>query len=183
MGALAKLLGWLESLNSALLYAGRSLAWICVAIMVVSILIQVFFRYVLNNALPWPEEVARALMMWMTAFAAPSAYRWGGFVSIDMFRDALPGVLRRVVVLALLVIALAVLAQLVDLSFSFYERGFRTRMATIDLPRAYIYLSLPVCFVLMILVSVELVLREICRILGGDERFPDPRQPFETVAE
>ncbi len=39
--------------------------------MVVCILIQVFFRYVLNNALPWPDEAARFLMLWMTGFIAP----------------------------------------------------------------------------------------------------------------
>ena len=51
--------------------------------MVIVILVQVFFRYVLNNALPWPDEVARFLMLWMTGLIAPSAYRWGGFVSIE----------------------------------------------------------------------------------------------------
>ena len=58
--------------------------------MVLVILIQVFFRYALNNALPWPDEFARFLMLWMTGFIAPSAYRWGGFVSIDMLKDLLP---------------------------------------------------------------------------------------------
>jgi len=33
--------------------------------MVIVILLQVFFRYVLNNALPWPDELARFLMLWM----------------------------------------------------------------------------------------------------------------------
>ncbi|MDA9735148.1 TRAP transporter small permease subunit, partial [SAR116 cluster bacterium] len=57
-----------------MLKIGRNLAWIAIFLMVIVILLQVFFRYVLNNALPWPDELARFLMLWMTGFIAPSAY-------------------------------------------------------------------------------------------------------------
>ena len=70
--------------NTLILRAGRLLAWMALALMVAVILTQVFCRYVLNNALPWPDEAARFLMLWMTGLMAPSAYRWGGFVSIGM---------------------------------------------------------------------------------------------------
>ena len=73
----------LEKINTFFLRIGRQFAWIAILLMVIVILVQVFFRYVLNNALPWPDEVARFLMLWMTGLIAPSAYRWGGFVSIE----------------------------------------------------------------------------------------------------
>ena len=73
--------------NSSLLWVGRQLAWVALALMVTVILAQVFFRYVLNNALPWPDEAARFLMLWMTALIAPAAFRTGGFVSITMLAD------------------------------------------------------------------------------------------------
>ena len=69
------LLNILQYLNTFFLRIGRQLAWIAILLMVMVILLQVFFRYVLNNALPWPDEVARFLMLWMTALIAPSAYR------------------------------------------------------------------------------------------------------------
>ncbi len=75
---LLKIYNILEYLNSFMLKIGRNLAWIAIFLMVIVILLQVFFRYVLNNALPWPDELARFLMLWMTGFIAPSAYRWGG---------------------------------------------------------------------------------------------------------
>ena len=77
---------FLQNINTFFLRIGRQIAWIAILLMVIVIIIQVFFRYVLNNALPWPDEVARFLMLWMTGLIAPSAYRWGGFVSIDMLQ-------------------------------------------------------------------------------------------------
>ena len=78
------LLKSLSLLNTFILRIGRHLAWIAIGLMVVIILVQVLFRYGLNSALPWPDEAARFLMLWMTGLIAPSAYRWGGFVSIEM---------------------------------------------------------------------------------------------------
>ena len=60
---LLSVLAPLEWLNRRLMPAGSVLAAILLALMVVIILAQVFFRYVLNAALPWPEEAARFLML------------------------------------------------------------------------------------------------------------------------
>ena len=76
--------------NTQVLRLGRHLAWMALALMVVVILTQVFFRYLLNNALAWPDEAARFLMLWMAGLMAPSAMRWSGFVAIDMLPTALP---------------------------------------------------------------------------------------------
>jgi len=72
----------ISAVNTALLRFARNATWIAQALMVLVILLQVFFRYVLNNALAWPDEAARFLMLWMTGLAAPSAFCWGGFVAI-----------------------------------------------------------------------------------------------------
>ena len=81
------LLKGLVGLNTVLLKIGRQLAWIAIGLMVIIILIQVFFRYGLNSALPWPDEAARFLMLWMTGFIAPSAYRWGDLFLLKCYFD------------------------------------------------------------------------------------------------
>jgi flavin reductase (DIM6/NTAB) family NADH-FMN oxidoreductase RutF len=70
--------------------AGPWLGALCMGLMVVIILTQVFFRYVLGNALAWPEEASRFLMLWMTGLMAAPRYRRGGFVAIDMLVRLLP---------------------------------------------------------------------------------------------
>ena len=114
---------FLEKINTFFLRIGRQFAWIAIFLMVVVIMIQVFFRYVLNNALPWPDEVARFLMLWMTGLIAPSAYRWGGFVSIDMLERFLPKIISTLLTLFLLIISLFVLIIGLELGLKHINAG------------------------------------------------------------
>ncbi|MGR3494927.1 TRAP transporter small permease [Citreimonas sp.] len=115
MVLLLALLRPVQGVNDVLLRAGKGLATAAIGLMVLCILLQVFFRYALNNALPWPEEAARFLMLWMTGLIAPAAYRRGGFVAIDMLQAALPGRAAHLLGLVLLAISGGVLVVAVQL--------------------------------------------------------------------
>ncbi len=164
----------LSATNSALLRIGRAIGAFFVALMVVAILVQVFFRYGLNNALPWPDEAARFCMLWMTGLMAPTALRNGGFVAIDSIQNVLPTVVGRGLNLVLLSLSLAVI--LVALSIGWEEvTGFGGRFKTASLylptswqfdswfrlPRSTMMASLLVGFALMALVNIELILRAL----------------------
>lgn len=161
MKALQRISTFIETLNTWLMRIGGHIAWVCVGLMVAVILLQVFFRYVLNAALPWPEEVARALMIWMMALVAAQAYRNQMFVAIEMLPDALPLKLGQILRLILLVMAAVVLWYLFVMGLEFFQRGFRTRAASFHLPRAWIYLAMPVCFGTMLLANIELILKNL----------------------
>lgn len=171
MSILQKVVYCLAKLNETIGFVGRNIAWVLVTAMISIILLQVFFRYVLNGALPWPEEAARALMIWMMAVVAGEAYRKGSFVAIDMLLYALPERASRILKLLLLICAGVVLFKLVTLGIDFFERGFRSRAASIHISRAWIYLAMPVCFFTMLLANVELCLREIGCLFGDKKDF------------
>ena len=101
MAVLNGLLRPVEMWNDHILPVGRWISIVAIALMVLAILIQVFFRYVLNNALPWPDEAARFMMLWLTGLMAPLAFRRGGFVAIDMVVAALPLKIGQIVTLLL----------------------------------------------------------------------------------
>ena len=163
----------LENINTFILRIGRQLAWIAILLMVIVIIIQVFFRYVLNNALPWPDEVARFLMLWMTGLIAPSAYRWGGFVSIDMLERFLPKILSSLLIFTILLISLIVLLIGFEMGLKHINAGWIFSSSSIKIPYsliggkteamklAWMYMSLPVGIFLLILVNFELLLRNI----------------------
>ncbi|WP_198158402.1 TRAP transporter small permease [Enterovibrio coralii] len=161
MAVLKSSVSFLSSLNDWIGRIGASIAWVLVALMVASILLQVVCRYVFNAALPWPEEVARGLMIWMMALVAGSAYRKGMFVSIDMIYNYLPPTIGKAIKILLLLLAFAVLVQLFVIALEFFDRGFRTRAASFPLKRAWIYLAMPVCFGTMLLANIELFLKAI----------------------
>jgi TRAP-type C4-dicarboxylate transport system permease small subunit len=167
---------FLENINTFILRIGRQLAWIAILLMVIVIIIQVFFRYVLNNALPWPDEVARFLMLWMTGLIAPSAYRWGGFVSIDMLERFLPKILANLLIFIILLISLAVLFIGFEMGLKHINAGWIFSSSSIKIPfsliggkteamkLAWMYMSLPIGIFLLILVNIELILRNILSI-------------------
>ena len=51
------------------------------------VLIQVFFRFVLNNALPWPEEISRYLMIWMTFLGSGIACKYEEHIGVNFIRN------------------------------------------------------------------------------------------------
>ena len=184
------LLKGLVGFITIILKLGRQLAWIAIGLMVVIILIQVYFRYVLNSALPWPDEAARFLMLWMTGFIAPSAYRWGGFVSIEMLFRMLPSRMVKIVTLMLLMISLLVLVVGLQFGLKHVESGWLFSSSSLKWPLhligmeairvklAWMYMSLPVGLAMMTLVNVELIIKNFLWLWNPDLELPtDPDQP------
>ena len=196
MGALLMALKPLSVVNEQVLRLGRAIGIVAVGLMVVAILIQVFFRYVLNNALPWPDEAARFCMLWMTGLMAPTAMRRGGFVSIDMFLRMLPGRIGALLSLVLLLLSLLVLVIAVQIGWS-EVTGFGGKFATASLyvpldlsfsewlrvPRSWMMASLLVGVVLLVSVNVELIMRSVISLLGGGDQLPAIPEAAEVGAE
>ena len=185
MSVLFGLLWPLERFNTVVLAIGKVIAIVALAVMVSLILGQVFFRYVLNDAPNWTEEGARFGMLWMTGLMAPLAYRMGGFVSIDMVERALPRMASAILTLLLLSIALWVLIIA-------WDRGLNNHVDTISgrgcssslrwpfgfeigkcgnrFQNNYQYASLWVGVNLLILVNIELLIRQVIKLLGQGDR-------------
>ncbi|QUS35675.1 TRAP transporter small permease [Falsirhodobacter algicola] len=185
MTALIALARAVAALNALLLSAGRILGAACMGIMVIVILVQVFFRYVLGSALAWPDETSRFLMLWLTGIMAPTAFRRGGFVAIGMVQSLMPRLMGQIVTLVLLVVSALVLW--VGLQIGWAEvTGFSGRFATVSMsiptsidfstwmkvPRAWMMASLAVGATMLFVVNLELILRTLIAMAGGSERLP-----------
>jgi TRAP-type C4-dicarboxylate transport system permease small subunit len=197
MALLHGLLWPIQFWNDTVLRAGRAIAIVAIAAMVVAILIQVFFRYFLGNALSWPDEFARFCMLWMTGFMAPLAYRRGGFVAIDMAVEMMPKRVAAVLSLFLLLLSGLVLGTAAVIGWA-EVTGFGGQFTTDSLylptsltfdewfrvPRSWTMSSLFVGMVLLFIVNLELILRSLITLLGGAEGLkPIAAPPEELQAE
>lgn len=63
---------------------------ILLAIMCTFTVAQIFFRYILNSALTWPEELNVFLMAWITFVGSSIAIKENEHIGISMFVDMLP---------------------------------------------------------------------------------------------
>jgi TRAP-type C4-dicarboxylate transport system permease small subunit len=197
----------LIAVNSAVLRVGRTIAWILIGLMTCVILYQVFMRYALNAAPNWTEELARFMMLWMTGLIAPSAYRWGGFVAIDMISRALPRVLAKALTVILFLLGTLVLMKAVQLGVNHVKGGCLFNSSTLRVPfdlkiwpctdlaewngwgntrlkLSYMYTSLFVGVILLLSVNIELILRTIVGMVSPETKLPqDPEMGAVQGAE
>jgi TRAP-type transport system small permease protein len=186
LGVLLGLTNGLGAVNAALLALGRWLGAICLGLMVVVILVQVFFRYVIGLALPWPEEASRFLMLWSTALMAPTAFRRGGFVAIDMVVRLLPRAVATGLSVFLMATTILVLwialgigwSEVAGIGGRFEMDALRVPVA-IDLsvwakvPKSAMMASLLVGIALLLLVAIELAMRNIFVLIQGPDGLAD----------
>ncbi|QLF68731.1 TRAP transporter small permease [Peteryoungia desertarenae] len=183
MNLLTGLTNLIGRINAAVLLVGVWLGAACLGVMLVFILIQVFFRYVIGQALPWSEEGARFLMLWMTGLMVPTAFRQGGFVAIDMILDLMPRLLAALVNLTFLLLTATLLYFGMRIGWNEVNGlGGRFAMSAIavptsldlstwmKVPRGWMMSSLAVGVTLMFVVSIELILRAVVGILGQKDR-------------
>lgn len=155
--------------NHVIAVAARSIAALLLVIMTVVVLMQVVFRYGLNNSLSWTEELAKILMVWMAFLVAPWALRQGVNVSIDMFVDALPRRLRLGLQCLLYLLILWIIAVFFMESLDFWQRGAAITAATMPVKMIYFYSVVPFGFAALFLVGIELTLRSFMTFIHPDE--------------
>ena len=147
--------------NAFVAEKGVLVASVFLLAMVVIVLAQVFFRYVLNDSLVWAEELAKAMMVWSAFLVAPQAMRTGANVSIEMLSDALPVRVRLFVKLIISAATLWVLTIFFQESMGLWQRGQAVTAASIPVQMSTFYTIVPVGFAALILVAIELILHDI----------------------
>ena len=166
---LLKALQTLAKINYWLSHLAKNLAGIMLALMVVLILSQVFFRYVLNDSLPWTEELAKYMMVWVACLVAPWAYRENLNVSIQMFADALPLKLRQLSELLISVLVILISGIFFLESIDFWQGGLNIYASSIPLKLAYFYACTPFAFGALCLVGIERFFEQLYYFVQGTE--------------
>src|SRR3954469_6691952 len=110
----------------------------------VLVLLQVFFRYVLNESLFWAEELVRGAMLWgiMLSTARVGAPR--GHIRVEVLELMLPPRGRRVVIWLANALTLAFSLILLWAGLQFVERTWMQQSPVLDVPKWTVYLAIPV---------------------------------------
>ena len=138
------------------------------------ILVQVFFRYVLNNSFSWSEELAKILMVWSAFLVAPWAYRMGANASIEIFMDAFPKWFRQLMRLFMNLLVVWIIILFFSEAVSFWLRGFTIESASMPVTMGWFYTVVPLGFLGLISVGVEWVLRDFLSLI-------DPEVDYQSL--
>ena len=137
-------------------------------------LAQVFFRYVLNSSLQWSEELAVWGMVWMVFIGSVLLMRRSEHISITTLARIAPLTVRPFLVIFNKAAALVFLVIIGYYGFEVFGGTFHARSPSIGLSTRWIKLAIPVGAVLMAVVAVYAIVDDVRRLVLRD---------FESFAE
>lgn len=143
VNAIQRISNWLDKIFGIV-------CMILLALMVVVTGLQIVCR-VFFTALPWSEELARYLMVWLTFIGAGCVYKHAGHISVTLAQALLPDLGKKgmQVLVHLLCGALFVVA----VWFGVKYMGLQAKQlsAALRIPMKWVYLSIPVgCAVMLV---------------------------------
>jgi TRAP-type C4-dicarboxylate transport system permease small subunit len=142
---------------------------VCIALfmaILVTMMLQILFRYVFNAPLTWTEELARYLYIWACWLGAPVAMRRGNHVVITVLSERLPRRLAQAATLTTQAIALFFLLELAYQGTQLTIRSHTVIAITLPIPWSMIYIAAPLSALLMILETAEAVGRTVGWVKG-----------------
>lgn len=134
----------LRALDSAVARVERGTAVALLAVTVTLVILQVFFRYVLNSSLSWSEEAARYLFIWSAVLGFSSSVEARRLFRFDMVARRLPPLGARLCVGLYALAVVAVLWALVVSGRTLVAATASQTSPAIGLPMALPYAALPV---------------------------------------
>jgi TRAP-type C4-dicarboxylate transport system permease small subunit len=146
-------------LDKITLWIQRILQWVVALLLVVMSLIvfaNVIFRYFLNAALGWYEEVSRFLLIWIVFLGAVLAYIHHDHLSLDVVLYYVKARTKRVIVLVSDALVIAALAVMVYGGFQMALDSLASGWvaSAIPIPYGWVYMVGPIASILMLYLSL-----------------------------
>jgi len=130
---------------------------VVLSVMIVDVSVGVFFRYVLNNAIPWVEEVSRYLMIWVAYLSMGMVMRDEQNVGVEFVVNWFPKGGKKVIKV-ITHIVIAVFLGIVLYQSIKYMRILRIqRSPALGIPMAYPYISVAIGSFLMLMENIKLM--------------------------
>ena len=179
MESLRKIGVFLDRINGVVEKIAVNMAWVMLLAITLLNIVQVFYRYVLNNALSWSEEASLWMMVWITFVILPVAYHKGLNISMMLFRDMLKKNRFEFIIRCLfhcIVITIAVVCFYQ--AWIMYKGGFRIELPALEVSKAWVYAIMPPAWLLLILAALSGVAKDFIGVID-----PKAARAGEMVGE
>ena len=160
---------YLVQLNTGLLFICKYLVIVIVAVIAAVLISAVVFRYGLNSALSWAEELSKYLMVWLTFLGTPIALRHFGHINIDLLVKILPARLQQLMYFIVSVIICITMGIVFLKGLSFTQMGARQVASSFNVSMFYMYVAVPIGSGLTFLVALEQALLSLSGIADPEK--------------
>ena len=121
--------------------------WVAIlatAMVMFLVLLQVFYRYALNNPIGWTQEISVFCTMIIVMLGAAIAFKRGEHISISFFVELLPEKLQKVVTVISNLVSIVFLVTLSYQSWLLSKKAMMQISPTSGIPLGYIILFVTV---------------------------------------
>lgn len=145
-------------------YTLSRLSIILMTVLVLTVLFQVFMRYIAGSPVTFTEELSRFLLIWLGLLAASYAYRQRAHLALDLLILKLKD--RQKVVLNIVIHSLIGLFSFTVLVFGGIQLVYLTYIldqysSALEISMAIVYIAVPLSGVTMTLYAIDFILQEL----------------------
>jgi TRAP-type C4-dicarboxylate transport system permease small subunit len=136
----------------------RMINWVLVvlmAVMVVVIALQVWYRFILNNPLDWSEELGRYVFVWISFLGSAAGVRYQVHLGIDVLEKIVGPVVFRYVVALINFLIQIFLLFVIYWGFTLLTVVRFQTSPSMLIPMTYPYAAVPVGAIFMLINSLR----------------------------
>ncbi len=142
----------------------KQVLFVLMLLITISVIWQVVSRYVLGNPATWPDEVARFSMIWVALLGGVYVYAQGRHLAVTILPELWAGKTRGHILEAffhvlVVILGLFVIAGGYNVTATNFVNGQLSSVLHINM--GYVYASVPVTGVLLVLYALIFICREI----------------------
>lgn len=126
-----------------------------------SVFLQFFTRYVLNDSLAWTEEIAANCLVVVVFLGSVMCVRTMRHIQVDLLYRFLPTWAVRPLELVVDIIGIIFFAYITWLMWRYLEIVGEERMVTVDLPRGIVFYAVFAAFALMFVRSAHNLFKDL----------------------
>lgn len=133
----------------------EQISFVLLFLMVIIIFMQVFFRHVLTDSLSWSEELSRFMFIWTTLLGVSVGVKRGFLVAIPFVVDRLKGVSKKFVEIISIILIIIFAVVMIIFGTEMTLNVTQQYSPAMRIPMSYVYASVPVSGVLILLHMYE----------------------------
>ena len=153
MNAVGKICDWVESTLSVLCVIGF------IAMFVLGVA-TVYFRFIVESSLAFPEELILYIFVWLTALGSAVAFRRNAHAAIGVIVDNLPGLAKRIGLMTATSATALFAGILVYHGFQMVKRVSPQISPALEISMAFVYSAVPAGAAFLLLFAIELLIRQ-----------------------
>lgn len=134
---------------------------IAMAVLTVTIIASVIWRYVLENPIVWAEQLSRFMFVWAIMFGIPIYYREGLATCLDLLVEKFPDGLEKIVNIVMNICVGLFGVFYGYASWLYIVQSGATKFQGLGCPSGVVYASELVCSVFLVLCVIETVIKKV----------------------